>query len=261
MNPTRRDFLARTSGLSVALVPLLASAGENAPAPAAAAAEPKPKTLALPKAFIDGTGEGWRAMAEDEFANVNCKDDTFTWKKDGLIYCTGKPVGVIQSKKSFKNLELVVQWRHLRSAGNSGIFLWATAASLANLKKGKGRLPKGIECQVLDHGYAENYIKRNKKKPDWFTTHGDVFPCGVKMKPFAPVAPNGSRSFPSKDLSKGVNQWNHYYIRAINGEVRLWVNGEEVSGGTACDPSEGFLCLESEGSPIEFKDLRIRELP
>jgi hypothetical protein len=39
------------------------------------------------------------------------------------------------------------------------------------------------------------------------------------------------------------------------------VNGEEVSGGTACNPAQGFLCLESEGSPILFRKLRIRELP
>lgn len=81
------------------------------------------------------------------------------------------------------------------------------------------------------------------------------------MKPFMPVAPNGKRSFPTKRLTKGINKWNHYYIRAINGEVRLWVNGEEVSGGTACDPAEGYLCLESEGSPVEFKNMRIRLLP
>ena len=70
-----------------------------------------------------------------------------------------------------------------------------------------------------------------------------------------------SRAFPRRNLSKGVGQWNHYYVRCINGEVRLWVNGEEVSGGNACTPSTGFLCLESEGAPIEFKNLRIRELP
>jgi hypothetical protein len=81
------------------------------------------------------------------------------------------------------------------------------------------------------------------------------------MKPFPPVSPNGSRSFPAKNLSRGVGEWNHYYVRAINGEVRLWVNGEEVSGGTGCQPATGYLCLESEGSPIEFKGLRLRELP
>ena len=75
------------------------------------------------------------------------------------------------------------------------------------------------------------------------------------------VSPDGSRSFPSKQLSKGVGEWNHYYVRCVNGEVRLWVNGEEVSGGTGCEPAEGYLALESEGSPVEFKNIRIRELP
>ena len=115
---------------------------------------------------------------------------------------------------------------------------------------------------MLDHGYAEQYEKQSKKKADWFTTHGDVFPVGgSRMKPFAPTAPDGQRSFPRKQLSKGLNQWNHYYVRAINGEVRLWVNGEEVSGGTGCEPHSGYLCLESEGAPVDFRDLRIRELP
>ena len=44
---------------------------------------------------------------------------------------------------------------------------------------------RGIEVQVLDHGYAEQYEKQNGKKSDWFTTHGDVFPIhGATMKPF-----------------------------------------------------------------------------
>ena len=81
------------------------------------------------------------------------------------------------------------------------------------------------------------------------------------MTPFPPSSPNGRRSFPTEDRSRGVGEWNHYYIRAINGEVRLWVNGREVSGGSDCTPCSGYLCLESEGSPLEFRNLRIRELP
>ena len=152
---------------------------------------------------------------------------------------------------------------HKKKGGNSGVFLWASQQSIDNLAKGNGRLPHGIEVQVLDLGYAELYLSGGKnRKADWFTSHGDVFPTGpAKMKPFPPVAPNGKRSFPSKNLTKGINQWNHYYVRAINGEVRLWVNGEEVSGGNECDPAEGYLCLESEGAPVEFRNIRIRELP
>jgi hypothetical protein len=213
-----------------------------------------------PKAFIDGEGLGWVALEEKDFTNVNCDPDTWTWK-DGGVHCTGKPVGVIRSVKPYKNFELVAQWRHLTSGGNSGIFLWASEEALTGLKP-NSLPPGGIEVQVLDHGYAEQYEKSQGKKPDWFTTNGDVFPVGKSdMKPFPPVAPDKKRSFPRKNLSKGKGEWNHYYVRAINGEVRLWVNGEEVSGGTECKPSEGFLCLESEGAPVEFKGLKIRELP
>jgi hypothetical protein len=215
----------------------------------------------LRPAKVTGLGQGWRALGGEDFVNVNCEPDTWKWT-DGLAECTGNPVGVIRMKEPVKNCELVAEWRHLKSAGNSGIFLWATDASIKQLEAGKGRLPHGIEVQVLDLGYTEAYIRDHKKPADWFTCHGDVFPVGpVKMTPFPPVAPNGKRSFPSKNLTKGVGEWNHYYVRAINGEVRLWVNGEEVSGGSGCDPSSGYLCLESEGSPIEFRNLRIRELP
>jgi len=226
---------------------------------AAVAAEPS-DSAALPKAHIDGTGIGWVALGEKDFTPVNGAPDTWSWK-DGVAHCTGKPVGVSRTQKQYTNFELVAQWKHLESAGNSGIFVWTSADSLQDLKP--GNLPKcGIEVQILDHGYATQFEKDNGKKPDWFTTNGDVFPVGTaKMKPLPPASPSGERGFPRKNLSKGVGEWNHYYIRAINGEIRLWVNGEEVSGGENCDPRTGYLCLESEGAPVEFKQIRIRELP
>lgn len=212
------------------------------------------------KATIDGTGPGWRSLGEADFINVNTAPDTWTWSPEG-VHCKGTPVGVTRSKTKFTNFELVATWKHLKSGGNSGIFLWASEEALTGLKP-DSLPPGGIEVQVLDHGYAEQYEKQTGKKSDWFTTNGDVFPVGKSnMKPFPPVAPDGKRSFPTKNLSKGIGEWNHYYVRAINGEVRLWVNGEEVSGGNHCEPSTGFLCLESEGAPIEFKGLKIRELP
>jgi len=212
------------------------------------------------RAFIDDTQPGFRDLKSEDFTKVNSADDTWSWK-DGVLHCTGKPVSVMRTVKEFKNFEMVVEWSHQKPAGNSGVFVWATPDSIEKLTAaGKPGLPKGIEVQVLDHGYTDK-VKAAGGKTDWFGTNGDVFPVGVKMTPFPPLSPDGSRSFPRKHLAKGHGEWNHYYIRAINGEVRLWVNGEEVSGGTACNPAQGFLCLESEGSPILFRKLRIRELP
>jgi len=214
----------------------------------------------LPKACIDGSGPGWHKLGEADFVNVNCAMDTWSWK-NGVAHCTGKPTGVIRTQKQYTNFELVAQWQHLQSGGNSGFFVWSPEAALKGLKPGE--YPRaGIEVQVLDHGYTQQFEGSTGKKADWFTTNGDIFPVGAgRMKPFPPTSPNGERSFPRKNLSKGVGNWNHYYLRAINGEIRLWVNGEEVSGGAECDPRSGYLCLESEGAPVEFKELRIRELP
>ncbi|MEW4570197.1 DUF1080 domain-containing protein [Tautonia sp. JC769] len=213
-----------------------------------------------PQAIIDGTGPGWRALGADDFVNVNTDDDT--WSFDGtLIRCTGQPVGVTRSKEPLTNFELVVRWRHMKPAGNSGVFVWAPPEALEGIERGS--LPRGgIEVQVLDPAFATQYEERTGRKGDWFTTHGDVFPVGTStMTPYEPTSPDGSRGFPREERTLATGEWNHYYIRAINGEVRLWVNGKEVSGGMNSQPATGYLCLESEGSPIEFEGLRIRELP
>jgi len=215
-----------------------------------------------PYPVMDGTGPGWRDLTAEDFTRVNCDPETFTWKGPGEVHCTGQPVGVLRTKEQITNFELVAEWRHNQFGGNSGIFAWASPASIARLEKGEGSLPDGIEIQILDLGYKVNYEKSGDRKADWFTCHGDVFPTGpAKMTLFPPLSPDGSRSFPSSERSKGVGEWNHYYVRCINGEVRLWVNGGEVSGGTGANPATGYLCLESEGAPIDFRGLRIRVLP
>ncbi len=211
-------------------------------------------------AQIDGSGPGWKTLGEEDFELVNLDADTWTW--DGsTAKCTGLPIGVERTKKQFTNFEMVAHWRHLKSGGNSGFFVWASPEGMKGLKP--GQLPTtGIEVQILDHGYTEKYEKRSGKKGDWFSTHGDIFAVGTsRLEPFPPLSPNGRRSFPSEERSLPSPQWNHYYVRAINGEVRLWVNGKEVSGGRSAEPSTGHICLESEGSPIEIKDIRVRELP
>lgn len=72
---------------------------------------------------------------------------------------------------------------------------------------------------------------------------------------------NGKRSFPTEDRSKPSPEWNHYRVVANRGSLRLHVNGKEVSGGDDTNYRKGYLALESEGSPVEFRNLRIKELP
>jgi len=188
------------------------------------------------------------------WTNINCAPETWT-VKDGVIHCTGQPVGALRTLRHYENFILEAEWRHLSSGGNSGIFVWGTPISAPGVP-----FLRGVEVQVLDHGYATQYEKESGKKSDSFTTHGDVFPIhGATMKPFG--RHNGQRSFPSEERSQPSPEWNHYRIVATNGVLRLSVNGKEVSGGEDCNYRKGYLALESEGAPVEFRNLRIQELP
>ncbi len=215
--------------------------------------------IAIAEEAPNPKSEGWVSLGKDDFTPVNGDADTWQWKEDGTLHCKGTPIGVMRTVKEYKNFEMSLQWCHQKPAGNSGVFVWVPQSAIDPLTK-PGLPGAGIEVQILDLGFTEFYEKSSGKKGDWFTCHGDVFAVGKStMKPFPPLSPNGSRSFPSKNLSKGSGEWNHYLIRATDGVIKLWVNGEQVSGGENCEPSSGFLCLESEGSPIDFKEIRIRE--
>ncbi len=190
--------------------------------------------------FKSNSLEGW--------VNANCAPETWSIK-DGVVFCTGKPTGAIRTARQYENFIVEIEWRHLSSGGNSGIFLWGTAIAAPGVP-----FLRGIEVQVLDHGFNA------KGKNEWYTTHGDVFPIhGATMSPFG--RHNGQRSFPSEERSKGSPEWNHYRIHCNNGVLRLSVNGKEVSGGEKCVYRKGYLALESEGAPIEFRNARIKELP
>ncbi|MEI2765488.1 MAG: DUF1080 domain-containing protein [Dermatophilaceae bacterium] len=162
---------------------------------------------------------------------------------DGKIYCTGKPVGGLRTVKQYENFIVELEWRHLQRSGNSGFFAWGSAINAPGVP-----FLRGIEVQMLDHGYAEDFEKKNGKKSDWFTTHGDVFAIhGATMDYVGKT--NGKRSFPTEDRSKPSPEWNHYRIVANNGALRLHVNGKEISGGDNANYRKGYLALESEGAP------------
>lgn len=182
------------------------------------------------------------------WVNANCAPETWS-VREGVIHCTGRPTGAMRTTRQYENFILELEWRHLSSGGNSGVFLWGTPIAAPGVP-----YLRGIEVQVLDNGF--NIPGKN----EWYTTHGDVFPIhGATMNPFG--RHNGQRSFPSEERSRSSPEWNHYRIVATNGIVRLSVNGKEVAGGENCNYRKGYLALESEGAPVEFRNIRIQELP
>jgi len=183
--------------------------------------------------------------------DVNTSPETW-YVKDGLLICKGKPIGVMRSEKQYENFLLHVEWRHMEPGGNSGIFAWSDALPFGN------RLPKGLEIQMLELDWVKLHTRKGKAPPIAYV-HGELFGAGGLKA--VPDNPRGRRSKSLENRCKGRGEWNIYDVVCVDGVVKLSVNGKFVNGISHVQYKKGYLCLESEGAEIHFRNLKIMELP
>ena len=170
-----------------------------------------------------------------------------TWSiKDNMLICSGKPIGELRTERMYQNFIMEVEWRHMKPKGNAGIFVWADDITARGQP-----FHRGIEVQVLENSYG------NTKG---YTTHGDIFPIhGATMTPVN--GRGGSRAFPVENRSRPSPDWNHYRIVCNDGNISLAVNGKVVTKGKNSNPRKGYICIESEGGVVHYRNMIIKELP
>ncbi len=187
------------------------------------------------------------------WADVNTTEETWT-VRDGLLVCSGDPIGVMRSEKQYENFLLHIEWRHMEAGGNSGVFAW----SEGTVPEGR-RLPKGVEVQMLELDWVNQHKGKDGKLPPIAYVHGELFGAnGVKT---VPDNPRGNRSKSVENRCKGKGEWNTYDVVCVDGTIKLSVNGKFVNGISKSSVKKGYLCLESEGAEIHFRSIRILELP
>ncbi|MEQ8787939.1 MAG: DUF1080 domain-containing protein [Pirellulaceae bacterium] len=69
---------------------------------------------------------------------------------------------------------------------------------------------------------------------------------------------NGGQAVPQ--LQKPAGEWNEWRVRIVGDKVAFWCNGEQAWEGTEFASPRGHLGLQAEGAPLEFRNLRIREI-
>jgi hypothetical protein len=186
---------------------------------------------------------------------VNVNTDKNTWSvRDGLLVCTGHPIGVMRTDKQYENFILHIEWMHMEAGGNSGTFIW----SEGTVPEGK-QLPKGLEVQMLDLDWVNQHKQDDGTLPPIAYVHGEVF--GANGLETVPDNPRGSRSKSIENRCKPKGQWNTYDVVAVDGVVKLSVNGKFVNGISKASVKKGYICLESEGAEIHFRNIKIMELP
>ncbi len=174
------------------------------------------------------------------WVNVNCAPETWI-VKDGMIVCSGIPTGVLRTDKQYENYILELEWRHMKKGGNAGLFVHSDPIT----SRGQP-FTRAIEVQIMDGN------------------EGDIF--AIHRATLAPYMPHpkwagAMRSLPVENKMKATGQWNHYRVESRDGTLTLAVNGQKVTRAYHCNPRKGYICLESEGSEIHFRNIHIRQLP
>ena len=186
-----------------------------------------------------------------KWIQVNTENETWRKKEDELI-CKGLPIGVIRSEKEYENFILHIEWKHMEAGGNSGTFVWSKA------EPGENRLPDGVEVQMLELDWV-NLNLRNGEKPPIAYVHGELF--GVGGVKIVPDNPRGERSKSIENRCLGKGEWNTYDVICLDGTIKLSVNGKFVNGISQSTQKKGYICLESEGAEIHFRNLIVTQLP
>jgi hypothetical protein len=187
------------------------------------------------------------------WVDVNTSPETWS-VKDGLLVCHGLPIGVMRSEKQYENFVLHIEWRHMDAGGNSGVFVW----SEGSIPESR-RLPKGMEVQMLELDWVNQHRLKNGEPNDIGYISGELF--GANGLTATPDNPRGRRSKSKELRCKGKGEWNVYDVVCVDGTVKLSINGKFVNSIRDSSMRKGYLCLESEGAEIHFRNIRILELP
>ncbi len=152
---------------------------------------------------------------------------------NGVLRCEGKPVGYIRTVHSYQNYKLHVEWRWPEKPSNSGVLLH---------RQGKDQsFPLCIEAQ-LKSGNAGDLVMMSGGA---LTVDGKE----IVAKKFAVAKKKQSSN------EKPIGEWNSYDIVCDNGAITITVNGVVQNKGIKAKPASGQIALQSEGAPIEFRNI------
>ncbi|MEZ5964317.1 MAG: family 16 glycoside hydrolase [Planctomycetota bacterium] len=155
--------------------------------------------------------------------------------QDGVLRNRGQPIGYLRTERAFRDFVLVVEWRFPGRRGNGGVLV---------RQSGPDKVwPRSIECQ-LESGNA-----------------GDIWNIDEFPMETAAERTEGRRTRRIAASSEhALGEWNRYEIVAHGDALRLTVNGVVQNEAFGCAHVAGPIVLQSEGAPMEFRRVEVREI-
>jgi 3-keto-disaccharide hydrolase len=154
--------------------------------------------------------------------------------KNGVIHITGNPFGYMRTKESYSDYVLHAEYRWPLEATNSGIFIHAQLPDTI--------WPKCIEFQ-LAAGNAGDFI---------CSGGSDMNERTDKSKRVLKKMTDSSE--------KPAGEWNTVEVSCKANTIDVYVNGILQNKGTGVSVNKGYICLQSEGKDIEFRNVYLTKL-
>ena len=156
--------------------------------------------------------------------------DPASWKAEGGVFqCNGTPNGYLCTKKSYSNYVLTLEFRYPEQAGNSGVFHYIS---------GEHKVwPACVEVQGLYQRLAQ------------------IFPLGGAEGPRS----DGDEEARTRARKPHI-EWNHLKITSQDGVIGAKLNGVFIGQSGPYPVRQGPIGLQSEGAPVHFRNIEIREL-
>jgi hypothetical protein len=222
---------------------------------------PKPPEGKWENLFAGALQDKWTGMSMSIQSPLISTEPNAEKPGEYVLKIARGPTGLIRSIKPYENFVLEYEFRHLTEApsagggkgtsGNSGLLICHSAFPAFG-----GPYPReGFEIQVCNLGNGS-----------WYTSHGDTFTLpgsistGMPDPRFGVSHDCGHRSMPVAYNGSKTGEWNRIRITCFDGMIQNEVNGTLASTLLRCSPRIGYMSFESEGAPVEFRNMRIQEL-
>ena len=151
----------------------------------------------------------------------------------GNIHVAGQPFGYLRTAEKYGNYKMHVEWRWVGEGSNSGIF--------HRVQDGDKIWPSAIECQLCN-GKAGDYVMLGGAKISEVECVG-AFPVKARQG----------------DYEKPVGEWNVAEIICVGNKVTVYLNGQ-LQNECTTTTEEGYIALQSEGGPLEFRNLYLTDV-
>lgn len=197
--------------------------------------ENKPITPTKKTLLFNGKDfEGWLRFIPDKNANL---DEIWKITSDGILCCTGNPTGYIRTTQDYADYLFHLEWRWPDGPGNNGVLVHMSEPDIV--------WPKSLECQLASDNAGDFWV---------------IGGVEIKQRTIKERT-EGRRTLKLKPSSENkLGQWNTYEIICKDNWVVVFVNGALQNIATEVSVSSGKICLQSEGKPIEYRNIYIEPL-